>query len=136
MRNAVSLNTIWVITMLLNNGDTYEVDQADIIQWEKTYPAINVYQELNAMESWLDANPTRRKTPKGIKRFINSWLARAQDKGGSPTVRAKTDSIRNRNIEDSLADVSWIGNVEAKNRAINFFMGKYGFYWDGERKNG
>ena len=132
----MSLNTIWVITMLLNNGDTYEADQADIIQWEKTYPAINVYQELNAMESWLDANPTRRKTPKGIKRFINSWLGRAQDKGGSPTVRAKTDSIRNRNIEDSLADVSWIGNVEAKNRAINFFMGKYGFYWDGERKNG
>ena len=53
--------------MLLNNGDTYEADQADVIQWEKTYPAINVYQELNAMESWLDANPTRRKTPKGIK---------------------------------------------------------------------
>jgi len=132
----VSLNTIWVITMLLNNGDTYEVDQADIIQWEKTYPAINVYQELNAMESWLDANPTRRKTPKGIKRFINSWLARAQDKGGSPQVKSKTHSIRNRNIEDSLADVSWIANVEAKNRAINHFMGKYGFYWDGERKHG
>jgi len=136
MKNAVSLNTIWVITMLLNNGDTYEVDQADIIQWEKTYPAINVYQELNAMESWLDANPTRRKTPKGIKRFINSWLARAQDKGGSPQVKSKTHSIRNRNIEDSLADVSWIANVEAKNRAINHFMGKYGFYWDGERKHG
>ena len=122
--------------MLLNNGDTYTPEQADIIQWEKTYPAINVYQELNAMESWLDANPTRRKTPKGIKRFVNSWLARAQDKGGSPHVKSKTNSIRSRNIEDSLADVSWVQNVEAKNRAINYFMGKYGFYWDGERKNG
>ena len=66
--------------MLLNNGDTYTPDDADIIAWEKAYPAIDVYQELNAMESWLDANPTwsRRKTPKGIKRFVNSWLARAQ----------------------------------------------------------
>ena len=122
--------------MLLNTGDTYTPDDADVIQWEKAYPAINVYQELNAMESWLDANPTRRKTPKGIKRFVNSWLARAQDKGGSPHVKSKTHSIRNRNIEDSLADVSWIANVEAKNRAINHFMGKYGFYWDGERKHG
>ena len=122
--------------MLLNNGDTYTPEDADVIAWEKAYPAINVYQELNAMESWLDANPTRRKTPKGIKRFVNSWLARAQDKGGSPHVKSKTHSIRNRNIEDSLADVSWVQNVEAKNRAINYFMGKYGFYWDGERKHG
>jgi hypothetical protein len=122
--------------MLLNNGDTYTPEDADVIAWEKAYPAINVYQEINAMESWLDANPTRRKTPKGIKRFVNSWLARAQDKGGSPHVKSKTNSIRSRNIEDSLADVSWVQNVEAKNRAINYFMGKYGFYWDGERKNG
>ena len=37
--------------MLLNNGDPYETDQADIIQWEKTYNAINVYKELNAMKT-------------------------------------------------------------------------------------
>ena len=29
------------------------------------------------------ANPQRRKTRAGIRKFINRWLARAQDQGGS-----------------------------------------------------
>ena len=120
--------------MLLNNGDTYEPEQVDIIQWEKTYPAINVYQELNAMESWLDANPTRRKTPKGIKRFINSWLARAQDKGGSPQVKAKTTSSKAMSIDDKLADVSWILHEGTKLKAKEFYLKSKGYYFDeGER---
>ena len=34
------------------------------------------------MAGWLDANPKRRKTKQGILRFVTSWLAREQDKGG------------------------------------------------------
>jgi hypothetical protein len=120
--------------MLLNNGDTYTPDDADVIAWEKAYPAIDVYQELNAMESWLDANPTRRKTPKGIKRFINSWLARAQDKGGSPQVRSKTTSSKYINIEDKLADVSWIQNEITKDMAKDFYLRTKGYYFDGEKR--
>ena len=120
--------------MLLNNGDTYTPDDADVIAWEKAYPAIDVYQELNAMESWLDANPTRRKTPKGIKRFVNSWLARAQDKGGSPQVRSKTASSKYINIEDKLADVSWIQNEITKDMAKEFYLRTKGFYFDGEKR--
>ena len=121
--------------MLLNNGDTYTPDDADVIAWEKAYPAIDVYQELNAMESWLDANPTRRKTPKGIKRFVNSWLARAQDKGGSPQVRSKTTSSKYINIEDKLADVSWIQNEITKDMAKEFYLRTKGFYFDGEKRH-
>jgi hypothetical protein len=121
--------------MLLNDGSTFIPDDKDVIAWQRTYKAVDVNQELAAMESWLDANPTRRKTKRGVKKFINSWLSRAQDRGGSPMVRSKTNSIRNRNIEDSLADVSWLQNVETKNLCINHFLVKYGFYWDGERKN-
>lgn len=121
--------------MLLNDGSTFIPDDKDVIAWQRTYKAVDVNQELAAMESWLDANPTRRKTKRGVKKFINSWLSRAQDRGGSPMVRSKTNSIRNRNIEDSLADVSWLQNVETKNLCINHFLNKYGFYYDGERKN-
>ena len=31
------------------------------------------------MIGWLDGNPKNRKTPRGIGRFINGWLCRAQD---------------------------------------------------------
>lgn len=47
------------------------------------YPAVDIIQELRKMVGWLDSNPTKRKTKRGISRFINNWLASAQDKGGN-----------------------------------------------------
>ena len=32
------------------------------------------------MKGWLDDNPKNRKTSSGIRRFINNWLSREQDK--------------------------------------------------------
>lgn len=121
--------------MLLNNGSTYIADDKDVIAWQKIYKAVDVHQELAAMESWLDANPTRRKTPKGIKRFINSWLARAQDKGGSPQARARTTSSKAISIDDKLADVSWIQHEGAKLEAKQFYLRTKGFYFDGGERH-
>ena len=87
--------------MLLNTGDDWQPEGEDVEKWKELYPAVNVEQELRAMEGWLDANPTKRKTERGIKRFVNSWLARAQDrgpsanhlKGGKPVgLRSMTDA--------------------------------------------
>lgn len=75
--------------MLLNNGDNWEPDHDEIQSWIKAYPAINVEQELLGMSCWLEANPANRKTPRGIKRFVVSWLSRAQEKGGSPLAQKK-----------------------------------------------
>lgn len=35
------------------------------------------------MRGWLLSNPNKRKTRRGIEKFINGWLSREQDKGGS-----------------------------------------------------
>ena len=37
------------------------------------------------MACWLDANPQNRKTKRGMNRFVNAWLSRADKQGGSPT---------------------------------------------------
>ena len=50
--------------MILNTGERWEPEDIDMIAWSKAYPAVDVFQELRAMESWLDANPTKRKTPR------------------------------------------------------------------------
>jgi hypothetical protein len=37
------------------------------------------------MEAWLQANPKKRKTPKGYPGFVNSWLSRAhRDREAQP----------------------------------------------------
>lgn len=71
-----------VIHLILNDKAFYPIYQSDIDQWQSLYPAVNVLQQLRAMSGWLDANPTKRKTRKGIRRFINSWLSKEQDRGG------------------------------------------------------
>lgn len=62
-------------------GLSFPVSVLDVERWERLYPAVDVAGELRKVEGWLDANPTRRKTPRGMKAFVNRWLAREQDRG-------------------------------------------------------
>ena len=41
---------------------------------------MDIDQELRNIRGWCLANPSRRKTKRGVKAFINSWLSRSQDK--------------------------------------------------------
>lgn len=65
-------------TLPLNKGE-YEVREDDLAIHGEAYPAVDVKQQYREMKSWLIANPTHKKTRSGIKRFMNSWLARAQN---------------------------------------------------------
>lgn len=71
------------IFLPLVDGMFYNVPNDRINNWSRAYPAINVESELLKMLNWLDSNPKRQKTTNGINRFINNWLSRTQDNGGS-----------------------------------------------------
>lgn len=71
-----------VISLPLNDGTFFDVSENDRAKWSQLYPNVDVLQQLRNMAGWCDANPARRKTRGGIKRFITAWLAREQDKGG------------------------------------------------------
>lgn len=72
------------VSLILNDGSLYNVSERDVDQWSKLYPNVDVLQQLRNMAGWCDGNPTKRKTRGGVRRFITSWLAREQDKGGRP----------------------------------------------------
>lgn len=71
------------ISLVLNDKSNFPVYQKQVNEWEELYPAVNVAQELRNMSGWLNSNPKKRKTKSGILRFINGWLSREQDSGGS-----------------------------------------------------
>lgn len=77
-----------VIYLILNDKTEYPIYSRDIEEWKSLYQSVDIMQELRNMRGWLNSNPERRKTKRGIKRFINAWLAKEQDK---PKVQ-KTDS--------------------------------------------
>lgn len=70
------------ILLMLNDKNVYDVPLSKIEKWKTAYPAVDIEQELRKMGAWLDANPTKRKTKRGVDRFINTWLAKEQDRGG------------------------------------------------------
>ena len=136
--------------MILNTGERWEPEDTDMIAWSKAYPAVDVFQELRAMESWLDANPKKRKTKVGIKKFVNGWLSRSQDRGGSSpavigkqAVAAKLDptgisaapvSLKSLTMDMQLTDVSWLDPQEA-HMMKQHYLDQRGFYFDGVLRN-
>ncbi|MEZ9482534.1 helix-turn-helix domain-containing protein [Vibrio splendidus] len=53
---------------------------------ERSYPKLDVLQELYAMQAWLYINPDKRKPFEHIGHFVNGWLRR------SAQAKAKRDS--------------------------------------------
>ena len=49
------------------------------------------------MRSWSNSNPEKRKTRKGVKRFVNSWLSKAQNSGSQ--AQGRTTVKNNNNFE-------------------------------------
>lgn len=90
------------ITLTLNDKTEYPITQADIDEYSSLYPAVDILQELRKMKGWCDANPSKRKTKSGIRRFINSWLAREQDKGGTKGTGEKPQNNWGDNAFDFL----------------------------------
>ena len=101
------------IDLSLNDGSLFAISDSDVQEWSKLYPAVDIKQELRKMKGWLDANPTRRKTRRGVRRFVNNWLSRTQDQGGTPGYTQK--AVQAEIIEeDSLARARRIRAERAK----------------------
>jgi uncharacterized protein YdaU (DUF1376 family) len=47
-------------------------------EWQATFPTIDVLAQLRLARQWCVDNVDRRKTPRGMRRFIGSWLTNAK----------------------------------------------------------
>jgi predicted phage replisome organizer len=70
-----------VEALILNDGTEWRPTEALFAEYVRLYPNVDVKQQFNVMRSWCLSNPNKRKTRRGITRFINSWLTKEQDKG-------------------------------------------------------
>ena len=68
-----------VETLPLING-VFEVRQSLVAELEPIYPKVDVPATVREMKGWLIGNPERRKTRRGVKRFITTWLHNEQQK--------------------------------------------------------
>ena len=69
-------------SIVLNDKTLYKVTEQELQEWRGLYPAVDVEQQLRAMQGWSDANPKQRKTRSGVRRFITAWLSKEQNRAG------------------------------------------------------
>lgn len=93
------------ICLPLNDGTEYPVSVEQCQEWAGLYPAVDVIQQLRQMKGWLDANPAKRKTKRGVNAFIVRWLAKEQDRGGTAVQRAGKPGYRAQGHNDELSEL-------------------------------
>lgn len=80
-RPVVNNDTGNVIQLIhLNDGSEFEVRESFVLEMEKLYPAVDIRQTLNEMRGYFMGKPQKRKTLRGIRGCIVSWMAREQNK--------------------------------------------------------
>ena len=75
-----------LISLTLNDNSEYEIFQKDVDEWGELYPSVDVMQELRNMKGWCKEHKANRKTRRGVRIFINSWLSKEQNRGGKRTM--------------------------------------------------
>lgn len=68
---------------------TWCVSQSKYQEYVKSFPGVDLEKELRLASQWTRDNPSKRKTPGGMHRFLNSWLTKAQNKLGSQPLFGK-----------------------------------------------
>jgi len=74
-----SLRKADLIFFDFENSKFEGISQDDMKSWSEAYPSAKLGQELVKMKEWVLANPTKSKSKKLWRKFITSWLSKAND---------------------------------------------------------
>lgn len=66
---------------LLASGETWDLTESGDELLARAFPEIDRLEQYAKAAGWLGANPTKRKTPRGMPRFLFGWLERAVNRG-------------------------------------------------------
>lgn len=66
------------ILLPCQDGTDYIFEPDFIETLQTAYPQVDIVAQAKKARAWLLSNPTKKKTRRGIKKFMNTWLANAQ----------------------------------------------------------
>jgi len=105
-----------VFQIPLADKTNYDVTQKDIDKWQDVFPAVCILAELKRIALWCDDNPTKKKTRRGVNKFISAWLERTQNRGGNGNgflpKQKKDDRDELKAPLFNSADESWLKDPE------------------------
>ena len=114
-------------------GERVPVLEEEVERWQKAYPALSVKDEVLRAVAWLDANPSNRKSAKGMRRFLVNWLSRSQDRAARSGGRASDDCIKGTDVRMTARA---IGSDPSRYDKSMTFDDIYDRYLEGRRQGG
>lgn len=66
------------ISLPCEDGSEYVYPAKYLSDALKAYPLVDIKSQASKARAWLEGNPTRKKTRRGMTKFLNGWLSRAQ----------------------------------------------------------
>lgn len=119
--NSLKESSTVILTMMLDTGDEYEITESMLKEWQQLHPKVNVLEEMQKMKAWLYANPNKRKTKRGMKRFINSGLSGSksysENRSGNNAEPKVPDWYKN--TGETEPDDELLKQVEEMKRGLN-----------------
>lgn len=74
---------------------TWDLTPSYVAELGQAFPSLDILGECRKALAWIGADASRRKTARGMKRFLVGWLGRAQNNGngrhGSPPAKTGKD---------------------------------------------
>lgn len=73
-----------MIAIPLKDGTDYQPDNHFLQELRLIYEDIDLEFQFKKMRIWCLSNPSRKKTRRGVKRFINNWLSNIHETHSRP----------------------------------------------------
>lgn len=84
---------------LIRGGKTWHLTQEFYDELKETYPLHDVEGEIRKAKLWVKNAPRRRKTAKGMKRYISGWIARSEETGHVTEAEPKLSFAEQRELD-------------------------------------
>ena len=83
-------------------------------EWSEVFTGVDVPSEVNKALQWLRDNPVKRKTHRGMLRFLNQWIERAQNDAGRRQAGRGQSDWQNHEQRRENSNAAAIAAVRAK----------------------
>lgn len=64
-----------------NEGPEWRLRRVQVDEWRAAFPGVDVVAECQKALGWVRADKGRRKTPRGMPKFLYGWIARSVNSG-------------------------------------------------------
>lgn len=96
---------VFLVFECVGRPSEFELRESLVSELQGLFPSVDLRGECRKALAWLRANPGRRKSHRGMRRFLTGWITRANDgrRGGSGSDVGGPGGIRPRPSIDPSA---------------------------------